>query len=71
MVEFNDTRYGAVRSHSGLGRWARRLFGFACLLAVPGILVSTIGALPEARILGLALSLVIAAVAGFCLVSRR
>jgi hypothetical protein len=68
MVEFNDTRYGNPRSVS---RWTRRLFGMACLIAVPGIWVAVQDALPEARIFGLALSLVILGFGGLCFVGRR
>jgi len=68
MVEFNDTRYGNPHSVS---RWVRRLFGMACLIAVPGIWIAVQDALPEALILGLALSLVILSVGGLCFVGER
>lgn len=71
MVEFNDAFYGNARPARSVGRWTRRLFGIACLIAVPGIWVSVQDALPEARIMGLALSLVVMGLAGLCFIGRR
>ena len=71
MVEFNDAFYGNARPARSVERWTRRLFGIACLIAVPGIWVSVQDALPEARIMGLALSLVVMGLAGLCFIGRR
>ncbi|MFP7672819.1 hypothetical protein ACG74X_05620 [Marivita sp. S0852] len=73
MVDLNDEFYGAPRQARSVGRWTRRLFGLACVIAVPGIWIAVQGALPEQRILGLALSLVLMGVAGLCFLgaSRR
>ncbi|SHH77750.1 hypothetical protein [Marivita hallyeonensis] len=71
MVEFNDPFFGNARPARSVSRWTRRLFGVACLIAVPGIWIAVQDALPEARILGLALSIVVMGIAGLCFVGRR
>ena len=71
MVDINDEFYGRARPARSVSRWTRRLFGIACLIAVPGIWIATQDALPEQRILGLALSIIVMGVAGLCFVGRR
>lgn len=63
MVHY-DENY--VRGANTLGRLFRRIIGIACLIAVPGIWIAVQGALPEARILGLGLSVVVMGLAGLC-----
>ena len=55
-----------VRGANTLGRLVRRIIGIACLIAVPGLWIAVQGALPEARILGLGLSVVLMGLAGLC-----
>jgi len=55
-----------ARGEHALSRLVLRVLGIACLIAVPGIWVATQGALAEARIMGLALSLVVLGIAGLC-----
>lgn len=71
MVEVNDEFYGRPRPARSVSRWTRRLFGIACLIAMPGIWIAVQGALPEQRILGLSLSIILMGVAGLCFVGRR
>lgn len=63
MVHYDDSY---MRGSNTLGRLVRRIVGLACLIAVPGIWIAVRGALPEARVLGLALSLVVMGLAGLC-----
>lgn len=63
MVHY-DQQHG--RGEHALSRLVRHIFGIACLISVPGIWAATQGALPEARIMGLALSLVVLGIAGLC-----
>ena len=67
MVHY-DENY--VRSQSSVGTLVRRLLGIACLIAVPGIWIAVQGALPEARIMGLGLSVIVMGFAGLCLFGR-
>ncbi|HKK97196.1 MAG TPA: hypothetical protein VJ928_03385 [Marivita sp.] len=71
MVEYNDGFYGNARQARSVGRWTRRVVGMACMIAVPGIWIAVQGALPEQRVLGLALSVVLMGVAGLCFLGRR
>ncbi|WP_299785551.1 hypothetical protein [uncultured Marivita sp.] len=63
MVHY-DENY--LRGANTLGRLFRRIIGIACLIAVPGIWIAVQGALPEARILGLGLSVIVMGLAGLC-----
>lgn len=63
MVHYDESY---MRGANTLGRLVRRIIGIACLIAVPGIWIAVQGALPEARILGLALSIVVMGLAGLC-----
>lgn len=67
MVHY-DENY--VRGANTIGRLMRRIIGIACLIAVPGIWIALQGALPEARIMGLALSVVVMGLAGLCFSKR-
>ncbi|WP_439121458.1 hypothetical protein [Marivita sp.] len=67
MVHY-DENY--VRSQSSVGTLVRRILGIACLIAVPGIWIAVQGALPEARIMGLGLSVIVMGFAGLCLFGR-
>ncbi|MBM2322214.1 MULTISPECIES: hypothetical protein [Marivita] len=67
MVHY-DENY--VRSQSSVGTLVRRILGIACLIAVPGIWLAVQGALPEARIMGLGLSVIVMGFAGLCLFGR-
>jgi hypothetical protein len=63
MVHYDDNhRHGAQT----LGRLFRHILGIACLIALPGIWIAVQGAVPEARILGLALLVVVMGLAGLC-----
>ncbi|MFP7571507.1 hypothetical protein [Marivita sp. S2033] len=53
-----------------VGQLFRRIIGVACLIAVPGTWIAVHGALPEARIMGLAMSVVLMGFAGLCLLRR-
>lgn len=55
-----------VRGAHTINRLIRRIIGMACLIALPGIWIAVQGAAPEARILGLALSIVVMGLAGLC-----
>ncbi|MCK0151007.1 hypothetical protein MWU54_13285 [Marivita sp. S6314] len=68
MVHYEDTY---TRSTPSVGRLFKRLLGIACLLSVPGIWFAVNGALPEARIMGLSLSVVLMGLAGICLFERK
>ena len=63
MVHYDESY---LRGSGTLGRLVRRIIGIACLIALPGIWIATQNALPEARILGLALSVVVMGLAGLC-----
>ena len=63
MVHYDDSY---LRGSGTLGRLVRHIVGIACLIALPGIWIATLNALPEARILGLALSVIIMGLAGLC-----
>ncbi len=67
MVHY-DERF--VRGADTVGRVFRRILGIACLIAVPGIWMAVQGALPEARIMGLALSVIVMGLGGLCLFGR-
>ena len=67
MVHY-DENY--VRSQSSVGTLVRRILGIACLIAVPGIWIAVQGELPEARIMGLGLSVIVMGFAGLCLFGR-
>lgn len=67
MVHY-DENY--VRGANTLNRLFRRIIGIACLIAVPGIWIALQGALPEARIMGLALSVVVMGLSGLCFSKR-
>ncbi len=67
MVHY-DENY--IRNQSSVGTMLRRVLGIACLIAVPGIWIAVQGALPEARIFGLGLSVVVMGLAGLCLFGR-
>lgn len=67
MVHY-DENY--ARSGMSLGVLVRRILGIACVIAVPGIWIAMQGALPEARIMGLGLSVVLMGLAGLCLFGR-
>jgi hypothetical protein len=67
MVHY-DENY--ARSRMSLGVLVRRILGIACVIAVPGIWIAMQGALPEARIMGLGLSVVLMGLAGLCLFGR-
>ena len=68
MVHYDD-KY--VQGSQSLARFFRRLIGLACLIAVPGIWIAVHGALPEARLVGLSLSVILIGVAGLCLIEPR
>ncbi|WP_292293415.1 hypothetical protein [Marivita sp.] len=63
MVHYDETH---VRGAHTIGRLMRRILGMACLIALPGIWIGVQGAAPEARIMGLALSIVVMGLAGLC-----
>ena len=63
MVHYDESY---LRGSGTLVRLVRRIIGIACLIALPGIWIATQNALPEARILGLALSVVVMGLAGLC-----
>lgn len=67
MVHYNENY---VRIQSSVGTLVRRILGIACLIAVPGIWIAVQGALPEARIMGLGLSVIVMGFAGLCLFGR-
>lgn len=67
MVHY-DEKY--IRGHGSVSSLVRRICGIACLIAVPGIWIAVQGALPEARIMGLGLSVVVMGLAGLCLLGR-
>ncbi|MCR9108702.1 hypothetical protein [Marivita sp. XM-24bin2] len=67
MVHYDDSY---VRGATTVSRVLRRVFGIACLIAVPGIWIAVQGALPEARIMGLGLSVIVMGLAGLCLFGR-
>lgn len=67
MVHYDD-KY--VRGQNTIGRLVRRILGIACLIAIPGIWIAVQGALPEARIMGLGLSVAVMGVAGLCFFGR-
>ena len=66
----NDFSAGARTTTTG-SRVVRKIVGLACVIAVPSIWFAMEGALPEARIMGLALSVVLMGVAGLCFLGRR
>jgi hypothetical protein len=67
MVHY-DENY--ARSRTSFGLLLRRILGIACVIAVPGIWIAMQGALPEARMMGLGLSVVVMGLAGLCLFGR-
>ncbi|WP_439124500.1 hypothetical protein [Marivita sp.] len=67
MVHY-DENY--MRGRNTVGRVMRRIIGIACLIAVPGIWIATQGALPEARVMGLGLSVIVMGFAGLCFFGR-
>jgi hypothetical protein len=67
MVHY-DENY--VQGHGSVGKLIRRVCGIACLIAVPGIWIAVQGALPEARVMGLGLSVIVMGLAGLCLFGR-
>ena len=67
MVHYDEN---FARSKTSIGTLVRRVLGIACLIAVPGIWIAVHGALPEARIMGLGLSVMVMGVAGLCLFGR-
>ncbi|MCI5111118.1 MAG: hypothetical protein MRY75_11250 [Marivita sp.] len=67
MVHY-DENY--VRGNGSVGKLVKRICGFACVIAVPGIWVAVQGALPEARIMGLGLSVIVMGLAGLCFLGR-
>ncbi|WP_416882318.1 hypothetical protein [Marivita sp.] len=67
MVHY-DENY--VHGHGSVGKLIRRVCGIACLIAVPGIWIAVQGALPEARVMGLGLSVIVMGLAGLCLFGR-
>lgn len=67
MVHY-DENY--VRTHGAVGKLIRCIIGIACLIAVPGIWIAVQGALPEARLMGLGLSVIVMGLAGLCLFGR-
>lgn len=68
MVHYDETYISARPS---ISRVFKRLCGVACLIAIPGIWIAVNGALPEARIIGLSLSIVLIGIAGLCLIGRK
>ena len=67
MVHYDEN---FARSKTSIGTLVRRVLGIACVIAVPGIWIAVHGALPEARIMGLGLSVMGMGVAGLCLFGR-
>ncbi len=67
MAHYDENYAGKATS---VGKMVQRLIGIACLIAVPGIWIAVQGALPEARIMGLGLSVVVMGSAGLCLFGR-
>jgi hypothetical protein len=67
MVHYDEN---FARSKTSIGTLVRRVLGIACVIAVPGIWIAVHGALPEARIMGLGLSVMVMGVAGLCLFGR-
>ncbi|MCL3883472.1 hypothetical protein [Marivita sp. GX14005] len=68
MAHYTETH---AKRANPLMRLVLRLVGIACLMAIPGVWIATPQALPEARIVGLALSVVLMGAAGLCLSDRR
>lgn len=71
MVEFHHGYVHSARRPRSPGLWLQRLVGVACLFALPGIWMFVPHALPEARIFGLAITIILIGVAGLCFFGRR
>ena len=71
MIEFNEDSHAAYRPSRFLSRFFRRVIGIACLIAIPALWITALDALPEARILGLAISIILIGAAGLCFTERR
>jgi hypothetical protein len=71
MVHLSHDDYHHRHRPDALGMLVRRVLGAACLLAVPAVWIASLGALPEAKLLGMALALVLMGLGGLCLFARR
>lgn len=67
MVHYDES---VVPNNGAVGKLIRRIIGIACLIAVPGIWIAVQGALPESRLMGLGLSVIVMGLAGLCLFGR-
>jgi hypothetical protein len=71
MVEYSHEVFAASRSGSILATLIKRIVGAACLFAFPALWFAIPGQVPEARLLGLAISIMLIGIAGLCLLGRR
>ncbi|MGJ8604653.1 MAG: hypothetical protein ACSHXH_11050 [Marivita sp.] len=67
MVHYDESY---TKDAHSLGRLVWRIVGIACLIAIPGIWIAVHGAVAEARIMGLGLSVVLMGLAGLCFARR-
>ena len=71
MVHYNDADDILYRKSRFLSRFFRRVGGTACLCAIPGLWIAIPDSVPEARLLGLAITNMLIGASGLCLLGRR